>query len=57
MSRVVSQSIQLPVPMVKLISGEVTVPMLLGSKLLGSSHVTVQNHLDMQVARKINGIT
>lgn len=38
--------------MIKLISWEVIVPMLLASKLLGSSHANVQIHLDMQVAQE-----
>lgn len=33
-----------PVPMMRLISREVVVPMLLARKLLGSSHANVQIH-------------
>lgn len=51
-SREVSKSIWFPVPVIKLISWEVIVPMLLASKLLGSSHANVQIHLDMQVAQE-----
>lgn len=47
-----SKSILFPVPVIKLISWEVIVPMLLASKLLGSGHANVQIHLDMQVAQK-----
>ena len=51
-SRVVSKSVWFPVPMIKLISQEGIVPMLLASKLLGSGHANVQIHLDMQVAQE-----
>lgn len=51
-SREVSKSVWFPVPVMKLTSQDGVVPMLLASKLLGSSHANVLIHLDMQVAQE-----
>lgn len=44
-SRVLNKSIWFSVPVIDLISQDVVVPMLLASKILGSSYANVQIHL------------